>query len=41
MTRLAWVCDQRLPDWETPRKMAAPATPQMTRVPREHTVMLS
>ena len=36
-----WVCDHRLPDCETPRKMEAPATPQMTRVPREQTVMWS
>ena len=38
---LTWVCDHKLPDSETPRKMEAPATPQMTRVPREQTVMLS
>ena len=39
--RLAWTCDHKLPDCEMPRKMATPATPQMTRLPREQTVMLS
>ena len=29
------------PDWEMPRKTAEPATPQMTRLPREQMEMVS